>query len=375
MDWSPANNGLPAANVSALVIDPSNPATLYAGTDGGGVFKSTNGGGSWSPANNGLSNTYVSVLAIDPSNPATLYAGGDGMFKSTNGGGSWSQVSNAASVSFEVIDPSNPDTLYVGIVPSPSALFGIYKSTDGGISWSPANNGLIARNVFALAIDPSNPAMLYAGTNTGVFKSTNGGGNWSPLNSGLPNTSVVTLVIDPTHPAILYAGTEGAGVFKFTRLDSIECLFNWAERNYPDLLAPAASPTAASNLYTYRYYLATHAYLGVSSMDNHVYYKGPDGKLQDEGPLSDWLPKADCQVSAPPPIECTFNWAERNYPTLLAPAGSPTAASNLYTYRYYSATHAYLGISSADNHVYYKGPDGKLQDEGSLSDWLPKAGC
>jgi hypothetical protein len=225
-----------------------------------------------------------------------LYAGGSGgLYKSTNGGGSWSQVSNAASVSLVVIDPSNPDTLYVGIVPSPSELFGIYKSTDGGGSWSPANNGLIARNVFALAIDPSNPAMLYAGTSAGVFKSINGGGSWSPLNSGLPTTSVNTLAIDPSNPATLYAGTDGGGVFKFTRLDSIECLFNWAERNYPTLFAPAGFPTAVWSNYTYRYYSATNTYLGISSIDNHVYYMGPDGNSQNEGPLSDWLPKAGCQ--------------------------------------------------------------------------------
>ena len=225
------------------------------------------------------------------------------MFKSTNGGGSWSQVSNAASVSLVVIDPSNPDTLYVGIVPSPSALFGIYKSTDGGISWSPANNGLIARNFFALAIDPSNPAMLYAGTNTGVFKSTNGGGSWSPLNSGLPTTSVMTLVIDPTHPATLYAGTEGAGVFKFTRLDSIECLFNWAERNYPALFAPAGfshGGLVSTPIATIRQPTPTWAFPRLTTMSITW---GRMGSSQNEGPLSDWLPKAGCQVPAPPPIE------------------------------------------------------------------------
>ena len=72
--------------MSALAIDPSAPATLYAGT-GGGVFKSTNGGGSWTAINAGLITSSVHALAIDPSAPATLYAGtSGGVFKSTNGG-------------------------------------------------------------------------------------------------------------------------------------------------------------------------------------------------------------------------------------------------------------------------------------------------
>lgn len=76
----------------------------------------------------------------------------------------------------------------------------------------------------------------------------------------------------------------------------------------------------------------------------------------------------------PPKIECLFNWAERNYSTL-APTGYATRVWSIYTYRYYSALDAYLGVSSVDHHVYYKGPDGKLRDEGHVSYWLPLAGC
>jgi hypothetical protein len=79
-----------------------------------------------------------------------------------------------------------------------------------------------------------------------------------------------------------------------TRLNSIGCLFNWAEKNYPALF-PAGSATAVWTIYTYRHYSAINTYLGVSSTDNHVYYMGPDGNLQDEGPLSYWLHLASCQ--------------------------------------------------------------------------------
>lgn len=77
----------------------------------------------------------------------------------------------------------------------------------------------------------------------------------------------------------------------------------------------------------------------------------------------------------PPPAGCLFDWAEKAYPGLFPPAGRESGVSGIYTYRHYPAADAYVGISSADGHVYYLGPDRKLQDEGPLFKWLPLAGC
>ena len=74
-ELEPVNTGLTNTYVHALAIDPATPSHLYAGTYGGGVFKSTNGGGNWSAVNTGLTNTDVRALAIDPATPTTLYAG------------------------------------------------------------------------------------------------------------------------------------------------------------------------------------------------------------------------------------------------------------------------------------------------------------
>src|ERR1035437_5504297 len=73
--WAAVNTGLTTLSVFSLAINPSIPTTLYAGTFGGGVFKSTDSGGTWAAANTGLTNLYVSSLAINPTTPATLYAG------------------------------------------------------------------------------------------------------------------------------------------------------------------------------------------------------------------------------------------------------------------------------------------------------------
>lgn len=81
-------------NCFAVAVDPSDSQILYAGTWGGGIFKSVNGGAGWTPASNGgLSNAYIFSITIDPATPKTLYAAtnGDWIFKSTDGGDSWTQ--------------------------------------------------------------------------------------------------------------------------------------------------------------------------------------------------------------------------------------------------------------------------------------------
>ena len=212
-NWGAASF-LTGSYVRALAIDPADASTLYAGTNGG-VFKSTNGGGVWIPVNSSVSHQYIGALTIDKRIPSTLYAGTDGgVYKSSNGGDTWSLANrgiNAIYVYALAIDPANPNIIY------PGTYSGIFKSTNGsGGAWDAVNIGLINHFVKALAIDPVVPSTLYAGTYGGVFKSMNGGAAWGAVNTGLTNTSVVALAIDPVVPSILYAGTSGGGVFKST---------------------------------------------------------------------------------------------------------------------------------------------------------------
>ena len=89
------SHGPEGGSAGALAVDPASPSTVYAGMNGGGVFKTTNAGGSWSAVNTGLTDTFVTALAVDATTtPSTVYAGTQdgGVFKTTNGGGSWSAV-------------------------------------------------------------------------------------------------------------------------------------------------------------------------------------------------------------------------------------------------------------------------------------------
>lgn len=86
----------------------------------------------------------------------------------------------------------------------------------------------------------------------------------------------------------------------------------------------------------------------------------------------DWV-RAVFNVS--PQTACVFNWAEKSYGYFFAPANASTLVWSVYTYRYYANTNTYLGVSSADNHIYYIGPDGIMQDAGAVTTWLPVTGC
>ena len=193
--WTPRNGGLPDLRMSALVVDPAAPGTLYAGVSGGvnlhpkvgGVYKTTDAGISWAPANgNLLRHTAVRQLALDPLHAGTVYAAVDEavLAKTTTGGATWQQKQaepfGRLVVQAIAIDPKNPATLYIGV-----QTRGIFKSVDGGAVWKPANVGLESTDVRAIAIDPTDPATLYAGTGSGsgparIFKSTDGGATWAP---------------------------------------------------------------------------------------------------------------------------------------------------------------------------------------------------
>ncbi len=92
-DWRHASVGLQLTDVHALVIDPREPSTLYAGTHGAGVFKSMDGAASWVEARRGLTDLVVRSLTVEESLPSTIYAATRrGLFASTDAGASWTEL-------------------------------------------------------------------------------------------------------------------------------------------------------------------------------------------------------------------------------------------------------------------------------------------
>lgn len=232
-------------SINSMVIDPTNSQTIYAATDGGGVFKTTNSGGTWVPVNSGITNAYVVALTVDPANGQNVYAGtnGGGIFKTINGGNSWVAVNAGlvnASIDAITIDPTNSQTLY-----AVTKIGGIFKSTNGGTDWSVIDSGTRV----SIAIDPTNSQVIYAGSYSGsIYKTTNGGTSWVAVNIGLTNGKVHTLCIDPTNSQIVYAGTYGGGVFKTTNGGTTWTAVNTGITN-SYVLALALDPTDAQTVY------------------------------------------------------------------------------------------------------------------------------
>ena len=235
--WTGANSGLTEGQVQALAIDPTSPATVYAGTYSGGVSKSTNAGATWTAANSGLTNLNVAALAIDPHSPATLYAAAGGVFRSTDAGATWASTSLTSGAGALAIDPKTPATLYAG-------GNGVLKSTDSGGTWTAVNDGLTDLHVMALAVDPATTSTLYAGTRDGIYKSTDAGASWAGALTGGLSYMTNMLTVDPTTSSTIYAGTE-SGLYKTTNSGG-----TWAVTGPGGVpWALAIDPTAPATLY------------------------------------------------------------------------------------------------------------------------------
>lgn len=105
------------------------------------------------------------------------------------------------------IDPSDPDVVYIG-----TANAGIYKSIDGGLSWQPRQNGLEQASITSLLIDPQEPQILYAEAKGLVFKSTDGGNTWTditPREQSIQWGEIYSLIMDQENSQHLYFSRPG----------------------------------------------------------------------------------------------------------------------------------------------------------------------
>jgi photosystem II stability/assembly factor-like uncharacterized protein len=206
-----------------LSIDPWTPAVMYAGIQGTGIVKSTDGGLSWSESNGDLDAQKVKScevydIAIDPSKPDVLYAAlsGLGILKSTNAGNSWTNTTeeftrSASAATHIAINQSSTEAVCYG-----TNTGNIFKSVNGGLSWSPARYGPDLDRILCLTNHPSAPGTLFAGTTVGALMSTDYGGTWQPLSPGLPHTASTVVVSGAKGDHSLYVHGQGLGLQRST---------------------------------------------------------------------------------------------------------------------------------------------------------------
>ena len=213
--------------VNVVAVDPADPNVLFAGSNGQGVFRSADGGQNWAQVNSGLGNLFVNDILIDPTNTNNILvatgrgsAVGEttaGVYRSTDRGGSWARVLEAGTIWALALTPQNPSVIYAAGGPP------VFKSTNGGVNWSPsfvAGTDIVNVELRGISVDPADPnVVLTAGNTEGgqgqVFRSTNAGGTWDRVLAGQAAILDIRFVTDLRAGVLAFFGNL-VGVFRST---------------------------------------------------------------------------------------------------------------------------------------------------------------
>ena len=241
LKWTGVGPMRPSGRMTDVEAHPSQPGTIYAAAAQGGVWKSTDDGVTWTGIFENYPTASIGDLAIAPSDPKVIWVGtgeanifrssmaGIGIFKSVDAGQKFTYMGLADTqhMSRILVHPTNPDIVYVasaGHEYTFSPDRGVYKTTDGGKTWQKVFYRNERTGVIDLAMDPSDPNILYAGTaqrlryrwndptesiESGLYKTTDGGKTWTPLTSGLPDFSKgecerIGISVGKANPNVVY---------------------------------------------------------------------------------------------------------------------------------------------------------------------------
>ncbi len=211
--------GPPGGDVRSLAADPRDPLVIYLGTADGLLYRSEDGGVRWRRLEPGfpLAGMSLDDLVVDPRGDVIVgywqvQGKGGGVARSANGGKSFTAQPAMAGreVRALALAPSDPATLVAGTDD------GVYRTTDGGESWlrisPPSHADLI--NLDSLAVDPRSAETIYAGTWHLAWKTTDAGRSWRSIKAGMIDDSdVMTLTLDTRNPDHVFA-TACSGIYR-----------------------------------------------------------------------------------------------------------------------------------------------------------------
>ena len=256
---------LMSGRINDLEVHPTNPRIIYAGTAGGGVWKSNDAGTTFNPIFDDYCQS-IGAVAIDPNSPdKVIYVGtgetwtrnsvsvGDGLYKSIDGGTNWKKIGfdNSERIANIIVNPNNSNEVYVAVLGalwSDSEERGVYKSNDAGKTWNKVLYVDQTTGCADLAMDPNNPNVLYAsmwefrrtgwsfnsgGDKSALYKSTDGGKNWNKIHNGFPEGKLgrLAIAVAPSDSNILYTIIEAEKDSKKGLYRSDDAGANWKQLN------------------------------------------------------------------------------------------------------------------------------------------------
>ncbi len=226
-DWAHISGG----DGFVCLVDPSDNKYVYASSQNGSFYRSTDGGSNFQSGLQGINlsepRNWKTPVILSPNNPSTLYYGSNRMYRSTDRANSWVAISPDLSkgnttgnlaygtLTAIAVSPKNAQIIYGGTDDGNA-----WATSDGGTNWTKINNGLPNRWVTNIAADPFDENTAYI-TFSGykwrdyqphVLKTSNKGMTWTDISSNLPQAPVNDFIIDPSFNAnnqrAFYAATD-----------------------------------------------------------------------------------------------------------------------------------------------------------------------
>lgn len=214
--WTSLGPGNIGGRTRAIIPHPTNQNVLWAGSAGGGVWRTDNAGQSWTAVDDLMANLAISCMAIDPSDPNQIYAGtGEGFFNSdairgagifrTTDGTTWAQLPATIGTDYQSINSlaiSKNGQVLLAATP-----LGIFRSADANrMTWTTVLSDPISCVVF----HPTDSKKAIAGgLNTGrAYYSTDSGQTWKLATQASPWSGRVELTYARNDSAIVYASVQ-----------------------------------------------------------------------------------------------------------------------------------------------------------------------
>ncbi len=277
----------------SIAVDPTDPARLYVGTWGNGLWRSTDAGRSWEPVGAGIPHSRITAVAVARgagAPPGMIFVGTEPstLSRSEDGGESWRELPSllalpsASSWSF----PPKPETHHVRwIETDPNVEGRLYaaieagafvRSDDGGETWQDRVPGGPFDTHTAATHRGAN-GRLYSAAGDGYFESFDGGQSWSREMNGLQHRYLVGVAVDPADPDTVVVSAS-AGPYVAYRPDSAEAYVYRKSAGEPFRLAmqglPDGSGTVASRLATHQN--EPHVFYAAN---NHGLFRSEDGGM------------------------------------------------------------------------------------------------